>query len=97
VPVPQGIRNYEGQSIGKENLRQVQDRAPQGCGACDLRELETQAETGIDFQFEISNLKISNRNRIGKTAKPGCKPIVKSIKENTWHVFQALIFRATSM
>jgi hypothetical protein len=31
---------YEGSGISKEDLRQVQDRAPQGCGARDLRELE---------------------------------------------------------
>jgi hypothetical protein len=35
----------------------VQDRAPQGRGAGDLRELETQAETRIDFRFEISDWK----------------------------------------
>jgi hypothetical protein len=39
---------HEGQGISKENLRQVQDRASQGCGARDLRELETQAETRIN-------------------------------------------------
>jgi len=30
---------HEGSGISKENLRQVQDRAPQGRGARDLREL----------------------------------------------------------
>jgi hypothetical protein len=38
---------HEGQGISKKDLRQVQDRAPQGRGAGDLRKLETQAETGI--------------------------------------------------
>ena len=32
---------HEGSGVSKEDLRQVQDRAPQGRGACDLRELET--------------------------------------------------------
>jgi len=32
---------YESTSIGKENLRQVQGHSPQGCGARDLRKLET--------------------------------------------------------
>jgi hypothetical protein len=39
--------NNEGQGISKEDLRQVQDRAPQGRGAGDLRKLETQAEARI--------------------------------------------------
>jgi hypothetical protein len=55
-------RKHEGQSISKEDLRQVQDRAPQGRGAGDLREFETQTKAGV-----------------------------------IWHVFQALIFRVTSM
>jgi hypothetical protein len=41
--------NHEGSGISKKDLRQMQDRAPQGCGACDLRKLETQAEAGIIF------------------------------------------------
>jgi hypothetical protein len=32
---------YEGQGVSQEDLRQVQDRAPQGRGARDLREFET--------------------------------------------------------
>jgi hypothetical protein len=35
----------------------VQDRAPQGRGARDLREFEAQAKTGLDFKFQILNLK----------------------------------------
>jgi hypothetical protein len=38
---------HEGSGIGKKDLRQVQDRAPQGRSARDLRKLETQAETGL--------------------------------------------------
>jgi len=34
-------KEYEGKSISEEDLRQVQDHPPQGCGARDLRELET--------------------------------------------------------
>ncbi len=33
--------------IGQEDLRQVQGHPPQGCGAGDLREFETQAATGV--------------------------------------------------
>jgi hypothetical protein len=40
-------QHHEGSGISQEDLRQVQDRAPQGCGASDLRERETQAETRI--------------------------------------------------
>jgi hypothetical protein len=32
---------YESTSIGKEDLRQMQGHPPQGCGAGDLRQLET--------------------------------------------------------
>jgi hypothetical protein len=32
---------HEGQGVSQEDLRQVQDRAPQGRGARDLREFET--------------------------------------------------------
>jgi hypothetical protein len=39
---------HEGQGISEEDLRQVQDRAPQGRGAGDLREFETQAKTRVD-------------------------------------------------
>jgi hypothetical protein len=38
----------------------VQDRAPQGRGASDLRKFEAQTKTGVDFKFEISNLKFTN-------------------------------------
>jgi hypothetical protein len=41
--------HHEGSGISKKDLRQVQDRAPQGRGARDLRELETQTETRVDF------------------------------------------------
>jgi hypothetical protein len=37
----QRAANNEGSGISKKDLRQVQDRAPQGRGACDLRKLET--------------------------------------------------------
>jgi hypothetical protein len=53
---------HEGSGISKEDLRQVQDRAPQGSGARDLHELETQTTSGIDFRFEISNLKFQIRH-----------------------------------
>jgi hypothetical protein len=42
---------HEGSGIGKEDLRQVQDRAPQGRGACDLRKLEAQAKTRMICDF----------------------------------------------
>jgi hypothetical protein len=48
----------------------VQDCAPQGRGARDLRELEAQTETGIDFQFEILDLKFQI-NPIGMKAVAG--------------------------
>jgi hypothetical protein len=38
---------HEGSGVSKEDLRQVQDRAPQGRGARDLRKLETQTETRV--------------------------------------------------
>jgi len=38
-------KQYEGKSIGKKDLRQVQDRPPQRRGAGDLRKRETQTET----------------------------------------------------
>jgi hypothetical protein len=34
-------KSYESTGIGKEDLRQVQGHPPQGCGAGDLRQLET--------------------------------------------------------
>jgi len=40
---------YEGKSVGKEDLRQVQDRAPEASGARHLREYETQTETGMNL------------------------------------------------
>jgi hypothetical protein len=43
----------------------VQDRAPQGRGARDLREFETQTKARVDFEFEISNLKFQIANTIG--------------------------------
>jgi hypothetical protein len=39
--------NNEGSGISEEDLRQMQDRAPQRRRARDLRELEAQAETGM--------------------------------------------------
>jgi hypothetical protein len=33
--------DHEGSGISKKDLRQMQDRAPQGRGARDLRKLET--------------------------------------------------------
>jgi len=36
----QRVGNNEGSGISKKDLRQVQGRAPQGRGACDLREFE---------------------------------------------------------
>jgi hypothetical protein len=41
------LRNYEGTSIGKENLRQVQDHPPQRRGASDLRKHKTQTAPGL--------------------------------------------------
>jgi hypothetical protein len=37
----------------------VQDRAPQRRGACDLRELETQTETGINQLPELPKMVIA--------------------------------------
>jgi hypothetical protein len=34
-------KSYESTGIGKKDLRQVQGHPPQGCGAGDLRQLET--------------------------------------------------------
>jgi hypothetical protein len=39
---------YEGTGIGKENLRQVQDHPPQGRGAGDLRQHQTQTAPGMN-------------------------------------------------
>jgi hypothetical protein len=40
-------RVYEGTSVGKEDLRQVQGHPPQRRGAGDLRKLETQTTPGL--------------------------------------------------
>jgi hypothetical protein len=47
---------HEGSGISKKDLRQVQDRAPQGRGACDLRELETQTKTGVGRIASIARI-----------------------------------------
>jgi hypothetical protein len=46
-PLTTGNSIYEGKSISKEDLRQVQDHSPQRRGAGDLRELETQTAPGV--------------------------------------------------
>jgi len=53
----QGLESgkHEGSGVSKEDLRQVQDRTPQGRGARDLRKLETQTETGIKKIAKIGN------------------------------------------
>jgi hypothetical protein len=43
--------NDEGESVGEEDLRQVQDRAPPGRRARDLPEPEAQTEAGIGLQI----------------------------------------------
>jgi hypothetical protein len=44
---------HEGSGISKKDLRQMQDRAPQGRGAGDLRKLEAQTAAGV---IVIANL-----------------------------------------
>jgi hypothetical protein len=39
--------DHEGSGIGKKDLRQMQDRAPQGRGAGDLRKREAQTAAGL--------------------------------------------------
>jgi hypothetical protein len=38
---------YEGTSVGKKDLRQMQGDPPRRRGACHLQQPETQTETGI--------------------------------------------------
>jgi len=52
----------------------VQDRPPQGRGAGDLREFETQAEARVDFKFEILNLKFQIAIVIGLNAEAKRQP-----------------------
>ncbi len=42
------VQSYEGTSISKEDLRQMQDHPPQRRGARDLRQHETQTAPGIE-------------------------------------------------
>jgi hypothetical protein len=42
-----GTEKHEGKSFSKKDLRQVQGHQPQGCGSRDLRELKTQAASGV--------------------------------------------------
>jgi hypothetical protein len=46
--------HHEGQGVSKEDLRQVQDRAPQGRGARDLRELETQTTSRVKLLPQVT-------------------------------------------
>src|SRR6185437_3087859 len=41
------LKKDESQSVGQENVRQVQDHPPPGRGPGGLREPEAQAETGL--------------------------------------------------
>jgi hypothetical protein len=64
---------HESSSISKKDLRQVQDRAPQGRSARDLRKRETQTETRVMGLNWVSNCPITNLLNYpiaGETKKP---------------------------
>ena len=72
--------NHEGSGISQEDLRQVQDRAPQGRGAGDLRELETQAETRIDG---LGNLAIGSLKTQTAQQRNGPIPVQEDLGKAT--------------
>jgi hypothetical protein len=62
---PFSVGDYEGQSVGQEDLRQVQGGPPPRRGSRDLHEPEAQAATGVDtadcrLQIADCRLKIAD-------------------------------------
>jgi hypothetical protein len=45
-------QSNESSGIGKEDLREVQSRYAQRCGACDLRKRKTQAAPGVGSSWQ---------------------------------------------
>ncbi len=43
------VRGHEGEKFGEKNVRELQDHSPQGRGAGDLYESETQTASGLVF------------------------------------------------